>query len=40
MAKKNVLSGAPSCPRKRISLPSRIFIGLVLGALLGGLASA
>jgi DAACS family dicarboxylate/amino acid:cation (Na+ or H+) symporter len=40
MAAENSFSGAPNETRQRISLPTRIFIGLVLGALLGGLASA
>lgn len=39
MADASGLSPSPASPRKKTSLPARIFAGLVLGALLGGLAS-
>ncbi|MGH9784264.1 MAG: dicarboxylate/amino acid:cation symporter, partial [Terriglobia bacterium] len=39
MAAENNSSAVSNDTRKGVSLPARIFIGLVLGALLGGLAS-
>jgi len=39
MAAEPASSGAPAGVRKKTSLPARIFAGLVLGALFGGLAS-
>ncbi|OFW00056.1 MAG: hypothetical protein A3H28_00850 [Acidobacteria bacterium RIFCSPLOWO2_02_FULL_61_28] len=40
MADQRIPSPTPAGPRQKTSLPARILAGLVLGALLGGLASA